>query len=78
MECWQVQVTDIFIFAKLQPYTMIQMRFIWINSVNTSEKIYTLANMVNSLFVFILFIALEQNWMNHLKETDGIRLIRQK
>lgn len=45
--------------------------------VNNSE-IYALANMVNSLFVFILFIALELCQMNHLEETDGIRLIRQE
>lgn len=57
---------------------MIKMRFIWINIVNSFEKIYVLANMVNSLFVFILFIALEQSWMNHLEETDGVRLIKQK
>ena len=46
--------------------------------VNNSEKIYALANMVNSLFVFILFIALERCQMNHLEETDGMRLIRQE
>lgn len=40
---------------------MIKMRFIWINIVNSFEKIYVLANMVNSLFVFILFIAVEQS-----------------
>lgn len=57
---------------------MIKMRFIWINTVNTFERIYAPANTVNSLFVFILFIALEQSWMNHLEETDGVRLIRQK
>ena len=56
MECLQVQAIDIFIFAEIQPYTTIKMRFIWINMVNNSE-IYALANMVNSLFVFILFIA---------------------
>lgn len=57
---------------------MIKMRFTWINMVNTSEKIYALANMVNSLFVFILFITLEQCQMKHLDETDGVSLIRQK
>lgn len=57
---------------------MIKMRFIWINMVNISEKIYALTNTVNSLSVFIPFIALEQCRMNHLEETDGIRLIRQK
>lgn len=57
---------------------MNKMRFIWINMVNISEKIYALTNMVNSLSVFFPFIALEQCRMNHLEETDGIRLIRQK
>ena len=78
MECLQVQATDIFIFAEIQPYTTIKMRFIWINMVNNSEKIYALSNMVNSLFVFILFIALELCQMNHLEETDGMRLITQE
>ena len=45
---------------------------------NNSEQIYALANIENSLFVFILFIALELCQMNHLEETDGIRLIREK
>lgn len=58
---------------------MIKMRLIWINMVTTSEQIYALANMVNSLSVFIPLIALEQCRMNHLEETDGVRLIiRQK
>lgn len=56
---------------------MIKLRFLWINTVNTSE-ICALANMVNSFFVFILFIALEQCQMNHLEEIEGLRLIRQK
>lgn len=53
MKCLQVQATDMFIFAKIYSYSMIKMRLIWINEVNTSEKIYVLANM--SEFPFCVY-----------------------